>query len=310
MNPLVTVGCLSFNTGKYVIEAIESVLASSYNNLQIIVVDDCSTDNVSVSVLDEYLSKYPDIVFVKNDINKGIPACFNFVLEKAKGKYLCFVCDDLISTDRINDDVEVLESLDDEYVLVHSISKTINSNGVPQNEISPNPENKMLYNDMFTINEIIKNPNINAVTTMFRVKTVRNLGGWDEKLLFEDKPFWFKICQYNKKIKFIPKINTFYRRHSQNTSTNIRYGFWIYQFQLYSNYSVHPEAQLKLRELLSLSCGSEDFNECLEIYLNSVNFSQFSYYKWRFLNYIGYHKIRSFVLNQVLRKIKILLKPS
>ena len=303
MEPLVTIGCLSFNTGNYVIEAIKSILNSTYKNIQIIVVDDCSTDNKSVELLENYLSNFPQIEYIKNKVNSGIPANFNFVLNKAKGKYLCFVCDDLITKDRISDDVDVFEKLDEDYILVHSISQSISSNGTKIEETSPNIKDQIVYKDLVSINEILKKPFINAVTTMFRVDSVNKIGGWDESLLFEDNPFWFKICELNKKIKFIPKINTLYRKHSLNTSNNLRYGFWIYQFELYSRYSKYPEAQDKLKKLLSLSCGAIDFKECLNIYLNSNNYSLFSYYKWDFLNKIYYINIRSSIIN-ILKKIK------
>jgi glycosyltransferase involved in cell wall biosynthesis len=305
-HPLITIGCLSYNTGGYVVEAIKSILNSSYKHLQIIVVDDCSKDN-SVEILEKFLVNYPNIEFVKNEVNLGIPSNFNLVLKKAKGKYLSFVCDDLVTKTRFEDDVEVFEQLDLDYILVHSISQSINSFGEVLNETSPNLSNYILYKDFVTINEIIKNPFINAVTTMFRVDLVKTLGGWDESLLFEDNPFWFKICEEGKKIKFIPKINTYYRKHANNTSNDFRYGFWIYQFELYGRYSYYREAQIKLKQLLSLSCGAIDFDRCLELYLCSANFSYTSYFKWFILNKLGYHYFRRFFIHKILRKVKRIL---
>lgn len=303
MEPLVTIGCLSYNTGNYVIKAIESVLNSSYKNIQIIVVDDCSSDQIKVKLLENYLYNFSNIEYIKHKENKGIPFNVNLILNKAKGKYLCFVCDDLILENRIKEDVDIFEKLDEDYILIHSIAQSINHNGELIDEISPDISKPIVYKDLIKINEIIQNPFINAVTVTYRVDLVKKIGGWDESLLFEDNPFWFKICELNKKIKFNPKINTYYRKHLLNTSNNIRHGFWIYQFELYSRYSIYPEAQLKLKKLLTLSCGAVDYKDCLKIYSNSNNYSHISYFTWLFLDKIKYNKLRNFILI-FLKKVK------
>ena len=68
MNDLVSIIMPSYNTGKYIKETIESVLAQSYKNWELIIVDDCSTDDS-----DEVVSQFVDerIRYIKNEKNSG-----------------------------------------------------------------------------------------------------------------------------------------------------------------------------------------------------------------------------------------------
>jgi glycosyltransferase involved in cell wall biosynthesis len=301
--PLVTIGCLCFNTGIYVVEALESIINSDYNNLEIIVIDDCSTDRNSVVILEEYLSKNTNITYFKNKKNEGIIYNLNRILNLSKGKYIAFVSDDLISKEKLNDDVKLFENLDNSYILVHSIAKTIDEYSNIYEEVSPDINESLLYKDQLSIEEMIQNPLIHATTVLFKTENVKQLGGWDSTLLFEDKPFWFKLSSNNYKIKFRPQVSSFYRRHNKNVSSIKSYGFWIYQFDLYRRYSDLPVARDKLIQFLKLAFGSVDYDECLKIYKNSVKYNQYEYLKWKLLSKIGGSYIKNLKLN-IIKFIK------
>jgi glycosyltransferase involved in cell wall biosynthesis len=287
VEPLVTIGCLCYNTGDYVIEAIESVLNSSYKNIELIVIDDFSTDFNSLKKLEKYLDDKLSIKFIKNDTNKGIIYNLNTILNLAKGKYLAFVSDDLIKKNKLKLDIEYFEKLDENYILIHSIAQTIDKFSNIYNEYSPNINNPQLYNDLISIEKMIEDPFIHATTVLFKTEHVKNIGGWDNTLLFEDKPFWFKLAEKKYKIKFRPEVSSFYRIHNQNISANPKYGFWIYQFELYSRYSKYYVARVKLKILLRQAFGSNDFDECLKIYKKSFEANLFIYYKWFFYDKLG-----------------------
>jgi glycosyltransferase involved in cell wall biosynthesis len=297
VEPLVTIGCLCYNTGEYVIEAIESVINSSYKNVELIVIDDLSSDFHSVKKLEGYLNGRLLIKFIKNDKNKGIISNLNTILYLAKGKYLTFISDDLITENKLKLDVELFEKLDKDYILIHSVAQTIDGFSNFYNSFSPDVSNYKLYKDLILIEEMIENPFIHASTVIFKTEHVKSLGGWDNTLLFEDKPFWFKLSEKKFKIKFRPEVNSFYRIHNQNVSANHKYGFWIYQFQLYSRYSKFNISRIKLKILLKQAFGSKDFDECLKIYINSYKPNLFVYYKWFIFNKIGIKYIFNIIKN-------------
>lgn len=87
--PLVSVLMTSFNREKYIGEAIQSVLSSTYNNYELIIVDDCSTDN-TVEVVKGFQSKVERIRLYVNEKNLGQFANRNKAASYAKGEYIKF----------------------------------------------------------------------------------------------------------------------------------------------------------------------------------------------------------------------------
>ena len=85
-NPLISVMMPTYNNAKYICKAIESIYAQSYDNIEIIVVDDGSTDNTK-----EILKQYKDIKYFYVE-HKGIPTARNVALANSKGEYIAF-CD-------------------------------------------------------------------------------------------------------------------------------------------------------------------------------------------------------------------------
>lgn len=97
--PLVSVLMTAYNREKYIAEAIESVLASSYSNFELILVDDCSTDN-TVSIAKKFEATDARIKVYVNETNLGDYPNRNIAAGLAIGKYIKYVDSD----DRINED--------------------------------------------------------------------------------------------------------------------------------------------------------------------------------------------------------------
>lgn len=100
MNDLVSIIMPSYNTGRFIKETIESVLAQSYPAWELIIVDDCSTDNTD-DVVSQYLTD-ERIRYIKNEINSGAAVSRNRALREAKGKWIAFLdSDDLWEADKL-----------------------------------------------------------------------------------------------------------------------------------------------------------------------------------------------------------------
>lgn len=83
-----------FNTGKYLKECINSVLNQTYQNIEIILIDDASTDQQTIELLAQYKQKYPNIVLKINKENKGQSTSRNIGVSLATGKYITFLDSD------------------------------------------------------------------------------------------------------------------------------------------------------------------------------------------------------------------------
>lgn len=108
MAGLVSIIMPSYNTAEYIAESIQSVLAQSYTNWELIVVDDCSTDNTD-EVIKPYLTD-GRIKYYKNEKNSGAAVSRNRALREAKGKWIAFLdSDDLWMSDKLEKQIKYME---------------------------------------------------------------------------------------------------------------------------------------------------------------------------------------------------------
>lgn len=123
--PLVSIGCITYNHGNYIKDAIEGFLLQRTTfPIEIIIHDDASNDNTP-NIIKEYEERYPNLIVAiyqsENQYSKGIKPLLDFVFTKAKGKYLA-ICegDDYWSdTYKLQKQVDFLEN-NSEYGLVHT----------------------------------------------------------------------------------------------------------------------------------------------------------------------------------------------
>ena len=110
MNDLVSIIMPSFNTATYIADSVNSVLNQTYKNWELIIVDDCSTDNT-----DEVIKSFDDrrIKYFKNDSNSGAAVSRNRALKEAKGRWIAFLdSDDLWSFDKLEKQISFMETND------------------------------------------------------------------------------------------------------------------------------------------------------------------------------------------------------
>lgn len=111
--PLVSVIIPCYNTEKYVESAVRSIMSQTYKNLEIIVTDDCSTDN-TFSILEKLADEDNRIKLFKNETNLKIVKTLNKMVQLANGKYIARMdADDISLPERIEKQVEFLEKNSD-----------------------------------------------------------------------------------------------------------------------------------------------------------------------------------------------------
>ena len=82
-----------FNSSKYISKSIESVIQQTYENIELIIIDDCSTDN-SLSIINDFISKDKRIKLIKLEKNSGAAIARNKGIEVANGKFIAFIDSD------------------------------------------------------------------------------------------------------------------------------------------------------------------------------------------------------------------------
>lgn len=108
MNDLVSVIMPSYNTGRFIAESIESVLSQTYENWELLIVDDCSTDETD-HIIEQY--RDPRIRYFKNDKNSGAAVSRNKALREAKGRWIAFLdSDDLWMPEKLEKQIAFMEN--------------------------------------------------------------------------------------------------------------------------------------------------------------------------------------------------------
>lgn len=209
--PLVSVVMPVHNAGLFLSEAIESILAQTYTNFELIIVDDASTDN-SPTIIQRFHKKYPKKIRVYTLIHalgqSGDPAT-DFGMRQAKGDYIAKMdADDIAVPQRLERQVAFLEQ-NKEIFLVGSHAEIIDKNG-KKIGIKKTPLNsKKIYNSFFLYCNVI-HPSI-----MFRNNFAGNF--YTIKFpYFNEYYTFFKLMRQGKKFANIAQPLILYRIHGNN----------------------------------------------------------------------------------------------
>jgi len=128
MNKLVSIVMCTYNGSKYIREQVESILNQSYSNIELIISDDCSTDD-TYGILQTYSEQDVRIKLYKNEQNLGYNLNFSLGCTKASGNYIAIADqDDVWENEKISLLVRELES-DPKIVLVHALSARFTDKG-------------------------------------------------------------------------------------------------------------------------------------------------------------------------------------
>ncbi|HET7115941.1 MAG TPA: glycosyltransferase [Hanamia sp.] len=222
-NPLVTIGIPNYNYAHYIIEAIESAVNQDYSNIELIIVDDCSTDN-SREVIEEWIKNYKGPVpvkFIKNENNLGLSGTCNVILKNVSGKYYQTLdADDVLYLDKISQQIEILK-LNENAALIYSNACVIDENSIKTEDDYLKrinyKEKEMpqgnIFKQLFDFN-FIPLPSVLINATL-----ARQVGGYDDSMQVQDYYLWLKLAE-NFPVIYLPGKTALYRVHPKSMSNN------------------------------------------------------------------------------------------
>lgn len=187
MGKKVSVITPAYNASEYIVETIESVLSQSYTDWEMLIVDDCSTDN-TVEIVSKYCEKDSRIKLLKHTENQGVAAARNTALKEAKGEYIAFLdSDDMWHSEKLLKQLAFME--ENQYVLTYTGYQKYLSESKEKGKIIDVPP-EMTYESIFY------NTAIACLTVMVNAETV---GEFSMPLInhTEDQCTWqsiLKIC--------------------------------------------------------------------------------------------------------------------
>lgn len=214
MKPLFSIVLPTYNHANLIGEAINSVINQTYNNWELIIVDNNSTDNTSAVI-----SEYNDDRIKSFKIqNKGVIASSrNMGINKSKGNWIAFIdSDDIWYTNKLDLVVNKINSNTKYHVFCHD-ELMVNINNGKTNKLIYGPfcdnfySNMLIYgNKLSTSSTIVSRKYIISNNLLFRENT--NL------ITVEDYDFWLLLAKSNAQFYFIKKILGEYRIHGSNMS--------------------------------------------------------------------------------------------
>ena len=272
--PKVSVIMPCYNQGPYIHEAVNSVLEQSFKDIEIIIVNDGSTDPFTNDLLKNFSARG---VTIYSTENRGVSAARNLGIEKCGGEYILPLdSDDRISGNYIND----------------ALTKLIN-----------NPALKLVYCEgqyfgeeegiinlpPFTVKGMLKQ-NLVFCTAMFRKADWKASGGYDEAFLtgWEDWEFWLRLIDNESQVYKLTELGFHYRIKQNSRNADI----------INLNLQLAEQQLLKKHWKLYLSYYPRPIGLIREYEFLQNEVTQFEEYKKQLSNSFSY-RLGSFILSPV-----------
>jgi glycosyltransferase involved in cell wall biosynthesis len=254
MKPLVSIVLPTFNGEKFIAAAIESCLQQTYRHFELIIVNDCSTDNTS-TILKEWAHKDGRIKVVTNNQNKKLPASLNNGFQHASGELFTWISDDnYFAPHALQTLVSELQN-SERTDIVYSSYYFIDEPGNIQDSFGYIPE-ELLFKC---------SP---GACFLYKREVHEQLGGFDtQKFRMEDMDFWLRAATMFR-YKYIDQKNLyFYRKHTNSLTAAI-----------FSNEHIYKEYRRDhllsfayfFQNGLGYNISTEELNLHLELYFEDI----------------------------------------
>lgn len=197
--PLVSVGIASYNNGPYLEELLDSIRQQSYPAVELIIVDDCSTDN-SAKIIEGWLARtgYP-ATFIQHEHNQGIVRTFSDCRAHATGEYISLVgSDDILAPNMVAATVAEFERQGPDCGAVYSDCRVIDSKGqemaasflrlLDAGFADSPPQGNIIV-------PLLTGFYLPALTTTMRRSALDQTGEFDQTLFSEDLDMWLRLSR-------------------------------------------------------------------------------------------------------------------
>lgn len=202
-----------FNGNNYIKNSIDSALNQSYKNIELIVINDGSTDNT-----EDIIKSYGNKVKYFYKENGGVSSALNLGITKANGKYISWLShDDLYLPKKIETQMEELKNIKDKSTIIYSGYELIDckDNLISAIEISSKNEYRHLNNGLYASLMYY----LYGCTLLIPREVFYKVSFFNEKLKYcQDYELWLKIFKNGYNIRYIPRVLVQYRIHGKQDS--------------------------------------------------------------------------------------------
>ena len=253
--PLVSIVIPVYNKVSFIRETLDAALAQTYQEIEIVLVDDGSTDG-SFDILKEYYGRNPDNIVLVDQENQGVSPATNKGIEVARGEYIQFLdADDLISSDKIEKQVNLLR---DKGNLAMASCEWVTFRDSPDNHQRwglniykdyAKPVEMLL--DLYNHGEMMQ-PGVFLCSK----ELIAKAGRWNENLTInQDGEFFMRVLLQAELVLFEPEAKVYYRKpgatNVSQQKSHIASKSLLESYRCYEREFLKKEDSQRVREALA-----------------------------------------------------------
>ena len=214
--PLVNIIAVCHNHELHLLETLESIRNQTYRNIELIIINNLE-DNCKIIIENWIKAHNIQCRFIQNEHPLSITQNFNLGLSFTIGKYFQGIsCDDVLMNYKIEKQVELFESLPEEYACIYGDMNTIDKNGNQTTCLSVlESKTKKWSTKKFPegslIHELSLFSFVPAPSVLLKTDVIKKLGNYDENYTFEDWPMWIKLSKKGYKFAAVKSVLVNYR---------------------------------------------------------------------------------------------------
>ena len=258
-----------YNHEKYVQEAIKSVINQDYDNIELIIIDDGSSDDSTVKIkeiIPACQQRFKRFEF-RHRPNKGLCATLNEALEWCEGEFFASIAsDDVLRKYKTSRQVKYLQENASSIGVFGSVEIIHDANGTKQTKVKR--VKKYNFKDIF-----LHQHNLSAPTQLLQLKAVKSVGGYREDLIIEDWSMWLFLTEHGGTLDCVDTVFASYRRHDGNLSS---------QFEkmqngrkqvvaLFSGNDFYKKALARTYMVAAHDCQKIDFKKSFQFIKSAIN---------------------------------------
>lgn len=207
--PLVSIITPTYNSDKYVSETIKSTINQTLTDWELIITDDCSTDD-TWHIINRYAEKDSRIKVFQLPVNSGPGVARNYSIKKAIGRYIAFCdSDDVWHPQKLEEQIKFLQNKD--LAFTYSSYQKMNEEGIKGGIIK--------VPDEITYNDLLKTCSIGCLTAIYDTHKIGKIY-MPEIRKRQDYGLWLRIFKIIGSTSGMPEVLASYRERSNSVSSN------------------------------------------------------------------------------------------
>jgi teichuronic acid biosynthesis glycosyltransferase TuaG len=210
MNNLISIITPNYNSENYIEETLQSIIAQSYKNWELLIVDDCSTDK-SLDIIEKYALGDKRIKIFRLKENSGAAIARNKAIEEANGSFIAFLdSDDLWMPEKLEKQRAFM--IQNNYNLTYTSYNVINENALA-------PKKTVFCKQTLNYSQMLYSNKIGCLTAMYNRESLGKV--FMPKIRKrQDYALWLKILKKEEKAYGIQKVLACYRERNNSISNN------------------------------------------------------------------------------------------